>query len=153
MKGIETAFIARLGGDPEEILSAKGVTWCSFSARGRWRTDDLGASAFGDVAQRIAAELRKGCQAVEGALRLSQWQDKRTGETRHGLEVAAWRCEPLGLIGERRPKKAQGRARRRPGTARGHLQRPIQRRIREREPTAFPGRAGCCAGNERIFNG
>jgi hypothetical protein len=30
---------------------------------------------------------------------------RRPARPRHGLEVAAWRCEPRGLIGERRPKK------------------------------------------------
>jgi hypothetical protein len=31
MKGIETAFIGRLGGDPQERMSAKGAVWASFT--------------------------------------------------------------------------------------------------------------------------
>jgi hypothetical protein len=58
---------------------------------------------------------------LEGALRQSSWTDKKTGGTRHGLEVAAWRCEPRGLISERRPKKPKDghgdRSRRPAGTS------------------------------------
>jgi single-strand DNA-binding protein len=108
-KGVEAAFSGRLGGDPQERVSAKGAAWASFTVAvegNEEQTTWVRVAVFGDVAQRVAAELRKGCQVyVEGSLRLSEWRDKRTGELRHGLEVAAWRVEAIGLIGERRPKK------------------------------------------------
>src|SRR5262245_66335839 len=78
MRGIEAAFVARLGNDPEERVSAKGVVWCSFSAAVE------GEAAFGDVATRVVAELRKGSRAyIEGELRLCEWREKHTGENRH----------------------------------------------------------------------
>lgn len=43
--------------------------------------------AFGEVAQRISL-LKKGDPlAVIGSLKPSEWQDKTTGETKHGLSV------------------------------------------------------------------
>ena len=112
MRGIEAAFAGRLGSDPVEKVSAKGAAWCSFSVAvdGNEETPQwVRVAAFGDVAKHCVAELKKGGRAyVEGALRLSTWQDKQTGETRHGLEVAAWRVEALGQIGRNRPPKSKG---------------------------------------------
>jgi single-strand DNA-binding protein len=109
MRGIEAAFSGRVGRDAEAKVSAKGALWCAFSVAVDGNEEQptwVRVAAFGDVAQRCVDELRKGSQVyVEGALRQSSWQDKQTGETRHGLEVAAWRVEALGQIGERRPSK------------------------------------------------
>ena len=45
--------------------------------------------AFGEIAERIA-KLQKGDPlAVIGSLKPSEWQDKTTGETKHGLSVTA----------------------------------------------------------------
>ena len=118
MRGIESAFSGRLGSDPVEKVSGKGAVWCSFSVAvdGNEETPTwVRVAAFGDVARHCVEELHKGSRCyVEGALRQSTWQDKQTGETRHGLEVAAWRVEPLGLID--RPKKAAS-GRKRPAAA------------------------------------
>jgi single-strand DNA-binding protein len=109
MKGIEAAFVGRLGGDPQERVSAKGAVWASFTVAvdgNEEQTTWVRCACFGDLAQRVAAELHKGSRClVEGALRQSSWTDKQTGELRYGLEVAAWRVEVVGLIGERRPRK------------------------------------------------
>ena len=44
---------------------------------------------FGDVAERVA-KLQKGDPlAVIGSLKPSEWNDKSTGETKHGLSVTA----------------------------------------------------------------
>jgi single-strand DNA-binding protein len=113
MRGIEAAFSGRLGSDPVEKVSSKGAPWCSFSLAVDGNEEApvwVRVACFGDLARRCAAELKKGISRVyvEGALRPSSWQDKQTGEQRHGLEVAAWRIEPLGLIGERRPRTSKG---------------------------------------------
>lgn len=145
MKGIEAAFIARLGSDPEEKLSAKGVPWCSFSVAVTdcEQTTWVRIAAFADVAQRITAELRKGAEVyIEGTLRLSQWQDKRTGEIRHGLEVAAWRCDPLGQIGDRRPRERLGRAGRPPA---GNRNGPSEKT----SPGPSQALQASCAGNDQ----
>jgi single-strand DNA-binding protein len=114
MRGIECALSGRLGSDPEEKTSAKGAVWCSFSVAVDGNDEKptwVRVAAFGDVARRCAEELQKGSRCyVEGTLRLSTWQDKATGETRHGLEVAAWHVASLGPGKNKpaRPKNGHG---------------------------------------------
>ncbi len=43
--------------------------------------------AFGDVAEQIAALKKGDAVAVAGSLKPSQWTDKTSGETKHGLNV------------------------------------------------------------------
>ena len=53
----------------------------------------------------LAIQLVKGTQAyVEGKIKLRRWQDQ-AGNPCAGLSVSAAVIQPLGLIGERRPKK------------------------------------------------
>ena len=106
-------------------------------------------AAFGDLARRCVEELQKGSRClVEGALRQSSWTDKKTGETCFGLEVAAWRCEPLGLIGERRPKKPKDghgdSARRLAGTSNDPSDAPTENAGPRPSQAANAG----CAGND-----
>jgi single-strand DNA-binding protein len=100
MRGIECAFTGRVGRDAEAKVSAKGALWAAFSVAVDGNDEQstwIKVAAFGDVARRCVDELRKGSAVyVEGALRLSSWQDKQTGETRHALECAAWHVSPLG---------------------------------------------------------
>jgi len=132
MRGIEAAISGRLGSDPEEKISAKGAVWCSF----RVAVDDnekqptwVKVAAFSDVGRRCRANLKKGSRCyVEGALRLATWQDKTTGEQRHGLELAAWHVTPLGP-GKNKPAKPKGEAQERSsdGAPAGAAQRDWQR--------------------------
>ena len=41
---------------------------------------------------------------IEGGLTLQTWE--KNGEQRAGLNVAAWRAEPLSQIGRQKPKRA-----------------------------------------------
>ena len=41
---------------------------------------------------------------VEGNLKLSHWNDKATGEAKHGLQIAAWKVSKMGAIGQRKLK-------------------------------------------------
>jgi single-stranded DNA-binding protein len=78
------------------------------------RSDDGGdvttwvrTTVFGEIAQEIAAAVHKGDRVyVEGTLTLNTWTASN-GEQRTGLNCAAWRCKPLGLIGERKPKSSK----------------------------------------------
>jgi single-strand DNA-binding protein len=106
MNTIECAFTGRLGSDPELRTSQAGKPWCRFSiAVGEGDdTQWVSVAAFGEVAERVCELMAKGDRAyVEGNLRLNEWTD-RDGLTRHGLQVAAWRVEPMGQIGKRKPK-------------------------------------------------
>jgi single-strand DNA-binding protein len=112
MRGIETAFEGTLGRDPELKTSKAGKPFASLALAVVTGKADAGgdaatwirATVFGETAEEIAATVKKGDRVYcEGSLTMSQWNDAH-GEVRHGLNVAAWRCKPLGLIGERKPK-------------------------------------------------
>ena len=65
----------------------------------------LRVTCFGDTAKAIAAKAKKGDRVyVEGALTMNQWNDA-AGETKHGLNVAAWKCERVSSIGKNRELK------------------------------------------------
>jgi len=103
---IETAFIGRVGSDPELKTSSTGKPWMAFNiAVGQ---DDgtqwLRVAVFSARAEDLAGTLHKGDRAyVEGALTLRTWE--KNGETRAGLNVAASKCEKLGAIGRNKPPK------------------------------------------------
>lgn len=61
---------------------------------------------------------------VEGSLTLRTWE--KNGETRAGLNVAAWKCEKLGAIGRNKSRKQAGHAVE--ATGRDH-QRPLDAEI------------------------
>ena len=101
MNGIETAFIARVGTEPELKVSQAGKPWTSFSAcvGTQWVT----VVAFGDRAQQLAGHLHKGDRVnAEGRLNLDTWTGK-DGKERTGIKVAAWRVQQLGQIGKNKP--------------------------------------------------
>jgi single-strand DNA-binding protein len=108
---IETAFIGRLGQDPELKTSAAGKPRARLSVavgagdEAQW----VSVAVFGEAAERLCAALEKGNKVyVEGTLRLSEWTG-RNGEKRTGLSVAAWKAEKLGAIGRNKPAKAKSR--------------------------------------------
>src|SRR5262245_56000667 len=106
MTGIETAFIARIGTEPELKTSAAGKPWASFRACVSDGKDDAHQQwvqivVFGDRANSLG--VAKGDRAyVEGKLRLEAWTSK-DGVERSGLKVSAWRIERLGEIGKSKP--------------------------------------------------
>jgi single-strand DNA-binding protein len=114
MRGLEVAFMAVLGRSPELRQSKAGKSYASLAlavVTGKGDDGDLTiwvrTTVFGETAEEIAAAVHKGDRVyVEGTLTMSQWNDQH-GEVRHGLNVAAWRCKPLGLIGERKPKSSK----------------------------------------------
>jgi single-strand DNA-binding protein len=108
---IESAFIGRVGQDPELKTSAAGKPWARFSvAVGREdETQWVSVAVFGEAAQRLCQALHKGDRLyVEGTLRLSEWTG-RDGEKRTGLSVAASKAEKLGAIGRNKPPKRRAR--------------------------------------------
>lgn len=105
---IETAFIGRVGNDPELKTSASGNPWCAFNvAVGSGdNTQWLRVAVFGARAEELAGPLKKGDRIyVEGSLTLRAWES--AGEKRFGLNVAAWKCERLGQIGRNKPPKSR----------------------------------------------
>ena len=107
MKGIEAAFVGAVSFDAQLRTAKSGREWLSVNMT-VGEDDDaqpVNVAAFsGDIAD-LAIQLVKGTQAyVEGKIKLRRWQDQ-AGNPCAGLSVSAAVIQPLGLIGERRPKK------------------------------------------------
>jgi single-strand DNA-binding protein len=106
MHGIECAFMAKVGTEPELKMSSAGKPWLGFNAAvgSGDETQWLRVAAFGDRAQELANDLHKGDKIyVEGRLTLRTWE--KDGQTQAGLNIAAWRIEKLGLIGRNKPAR------------------------------------------------
>ncbi len=59
---------------------------------------------FGDDAEALAEQLTKGVEVYcEGRLKMNTWQ-AADGTPRSGLNVTAWKLEPIGQIGRRAPR-------------------------------------------------
>ena len=110
MRGIEAAFSATIGQDIELKTSKAGKPFCSFGAvvpmgqdeDGKDMSQWLRVACFGDAAKAIASRAKKGDRVyVEGALTLNTWQGN-DGETKTGINIAAWKCERLSNIGRSR---------------------------------------------------
>jgi single-strand DNA-binding protein len=107
INGIECAFSARVGSEPELRTSQAGNPWANFSAcvgdgdEAQW----VKVAAFGERAQQLVGNLKKGDRIyAEGRLKLESWTGK-DGQPRTGIKVAAWRVERLGEIGRNKPAK------------------------------------------------
>jgi len=113
-RGIECAFWATLGKDPELKTSRAGTPYAGMNAVVVTGTTDEGkdvsqwlrVTCFNGTAEAIAAEAKKGDRVyVEGTLTLNTWADKATGEAKTGLNVAAWKVERVASIGKSRERK------------------------------------------------
>lgn len=118
MFGIEAAFTGRLGRDPELKMVKQGtmamVTLAvavdeappkeGQEAKSTW----INTKLFGDKAQAAADTLAKGDRVYcEGRLSLDEWT-AGDGTQRHGLSCLANVAQPLGKIGNRRPRQTNG---------------------------------------------
>ena len=106
MNGIETAFCATVGTEPELKTSQAGKPWTSFNAcvgkgdEAQW----VRVAVFGARAEELSGHLHKGHNVYcEGRLTLDTWE--KDGEKRAGLNVAASKVEKLGQIGRNKPAK------------------------------------------------
>jgi single-stranded DNA-binding protein len=102
---IDCAFHGWLAGDAEARVSQAGKNWTRFRC-GVGKDDTVqwvGVSVFGKAAE-AAANLKKFDKVyIEGSIRLDTWQTS-DGNERHGLSVAAFKCEKTHNIGRNRPK-------------------------------------------------
>ena len=108
MSGIEAAVAGRVASEGVELRTAQssGKAWASFSvAVGESDSVEfVRISVFEDLAQRLAGEVKKGDKVhCVGRLQLNRW--KKDGVERFGLQLAAWKVEPLGAAAlGRKPK-------------------------------------------------
>jgi single stranded DNA-binding protein len=117
MYGVEVAFEGRIGSEPDHRTSQAGKQWCAFSVAidtGATDRDSPQATqwiprciAFGEKAEALRGQLTKGDRCyIEGRLKLPvAWYEPRGGgERRISVEVLVNVVQPLGQIGQRRPK-------------------------------------------------
>jgi len=117
MRGIEAAFWAVIGKDPELKTSKTGKAFATMNVvvtvgeadDGKDVSQWVRVACFGETAEKTAARAKKGDRVyVEGNLTLNTWADKATGEAKTGLNVAAWKVEKVPGIGKNRARQDYG---------------------------------------------
>jgi single-stranded DNA-binding protein len=100
--------------------SQKGTLWASFTAivGGGDAGTFVRVSIFGDVGQKLACNIARGSKVyIEGSLRLNEYTSGE-GEKRTGLQIAASKCEVLG-IGHNKPRRSRNGPQDRRGNGQG----------------------------------
>jgi single-strand DNA-binding protein len=103
---IDCAFYGFLAADAESRTSQAGKPWVRMRV-GVGKDDAVqwvSVAVFGRAAEH-AADLKKGDRIyIEGSIKLDSWRGN-DGIERHGLSVAAFKCERTHNIGRNRAKK------------------------------------------------
>ncbi len=110
MDGLHCAFIGRVVGQGAEMkFTSSGLPLVNVSLlvqdskAGDGEGQFVRVGHFGDEAEDLAQKLTKGVECyIEGRLKLNNWR-AADGTQRSGLNVTAWRLEPIGQIGRSRP--------------------------------------------------
>jgi single-strand DNA-binding protein len=101
---IECAFYGFLARDADARTSQAGKPWVRLSI-GVGKDDAVQwvqVAVFGKAVEK-AAELKKSDHCyIEGTIKLDRWTGN-DGIERHGLSVAAFKCEPTHRIGRNKP--------------------------------------------------
>jgi single-stranded DNA-binding protein len=87
---IDALVTGKLIRDPGLKTGASGKPYCNFLLSvptGDGEPVVVSGIAFADVAERIGRLGKGDALSVAGSLKLSEWTDKTTGETKHGLNV------------------------------------------------------------------
>ena len=121
MNGITAALTGRIGQDADLKYLPTGNALATFSvaaddakkAEGD-QAEWLRVTVWGEAAEELAPRLVKGTRVyVEGRMKLDQWQAK-DGAQRSTLKLSAWTCQPMGQIGNNRPRRQDDAGPRRP---------------------------------------
>jgi len=103
---IDCALYGFLAADSEQRTSQAGKAWVRLRI-GVGKDDAVQwvqVAVFGKAAEK-AAELKKADRCyIEGTIKLDSWRGN-DGEERHGLSVAAFKCEPTHRIGRNKPDR------------------------------------------------
>jgi single-stranded DNA-binding protein len=102
---IDSAFYGFLAADAEPRTSAAGKAWVRMRV-GVGKDENIqwvSVAVFGKAAE-AAGKLKKGDRCyVEGTIKMDAWKGS-DGVERHGLSVAAFKCERTHNIGRNKPK-------------------------------------------------
>jgi single-stranded DNA-binding protein len=87
---IDALITGKLIRDPALKTGPSGKPYCNFLLSvptGDGEPVVVSGIAFADVAERIGRLGKGDAVSVAGALKPSEWTDKTTGETKHGLNI------------------------------------------------------------------
>jgi single-strand DNA-binding protein len=102
---IDALINGKLIKDIELKNSEKGNKYCNFLLSvsvGDTAPITISGIAFKETAEKIA-KLKKGdALTVTGTLKPNEWQDKTTGETKHGLNITVSDCLTVYDVKKRR---------------------------------------------------
>jgi single-stranded DNA-binding protein len=102
---IEVAFFGFLAGDAERRTSQAGKAWVRLRV-GVGKDDSLqwvSVAVFGKAAAAAGAMKKADRVYIEGTIKLDTWRGN-DGVDRHGLGVAAFKCEQTHRIGRKRER-------------------------------------------------
>jgi hypothetical protein len=102
---IDALISGKLIRDTETKISSKGTPYCNFLLAvpiGEEQPIIVLGIAFNDVAERIGRLTKGDALTVTGALKPSSWNDKSTGEEKHGLSVTVSSCLSAYDVAKRR---------------------------------------------------
>src|SRR6516165_10915356 len=100
---IDCAFYGFLATDADQRTSQAGKQWVRLRI-GVGKDDDLqwvSVAVFGKAAETAGALKKQDRVYIEGSIRLDNWTGNDEAE-RHGLSVAAFKCEATHRIGRNR---------------------------------------------------
>ncbi len=104
---LDALISGKLIKDTEAEASGTGTQYTQFLLSvpcGEPQNIVVSGVAFGETAERIG-KLQKGDSlAVIGSLKPSEWKDKATGETKHGLNITASNTLSIFDIKSRKPE-------------------------------------------------
>ena len=110
MQGIEVAFEGTVVAAAELRTAKSGREWLSFAVNVPVRDDQVervSVAAFAGHIRELAPELRADVRVyVQGKASVRRWQGC-DGQLQACLSIVAEIVQPLGLIGESRPKRAR----------------------------------------------
>ncbi len=92
---IDALVTGKLIRDPSTKTGASGKPFVSFLLSVHIGDEDsvvVSGIAFNDAAERIGRLGKGDSLAVTGSLKPTNWQDKETGEERHGLNITVSAC-------------------------------------------------------------
>ncbi len=92
---IDALVTGKLIREPSTKTGASGKPFVSFLLSVHVGDEDsviVSGIAFNDAAERIGRLCKGDSLAVTGSLKPTNWQDKETGEERHGLNITVSAC-------------------------------------------------------------
>jgi single-stranded DNA-binding protein len=110
---LDALVSGRLIKRPELKTSGKGTPYCNLLvsvSTGESENTAITGVAFNDIAERLSKLDKGDSVSLAGALKPSEWVDKTTGQTKHGLSITVNQSLSVYDIKKRRPKSEQAPA-------------------------------------------